>query len=704
MKKTVFILGSLLAAIFLTVTVSYSEDCINEPEFLESIDVAEDYKEYTENLIERPKREILNTDFDNEADDEILSASLPSSYSSKDMLPPVRDQKNLSICYSYSAIGTVEASAIFSGLADKNIDLSEYFMSYIIYNNDGLKGSNGDSTSFKINGDLKDNHWSSIGSFEDYALNIMTNRFGPVTEKKVPIKYDYTNPSPCDVMDDDAIHVAGFNIYLKNSINDVKNAIKRSGLVTMSYNADTAKLQKVAYNGDIYYTYYTGGAKKEINPNHAVCIAGWDDNFPKACFKGIDGSVPNDNGAWLVRNSWGNKYGDEGYFWVSYEEGSMDTYFCEAVVENKEKNKKIYQYDGNLIEVRRFADKVPYKEANVFQVKNRNNSADEINAVGIYSLGKGMEYSFQIYRFDNSHPFKGNPEEGIPLIENPKQYKADSQGYIYNKLERPVYIGDMEKFAVVINVISPSQYIALEAETQTKVGENKGYYWNILSRANSEESYISKNGKWMDTTYSLSADSNLCIKAYGNAIGNDIPFDDVPKEGWKHDAVKYVYENGIMSGYTGSNKFGADDNITRGQYAAILFRLSNENNPGYSDIFEDVPQGKYYTEAVMWAYRNRIVQGISNRIFKPNDNITREQIAKMMMIYAAYKGYSTQERANLEGYEDRNKIGGWAKESISWAIGSSLISGKTKSVIAPKDNATRAEAAAIIRNFMNKHM
>ena len=112
--------------------------------------------------------------------------------------------------------------------------------------------------------------------------------------------------------------------------------------------------------------------------------------------------------------------------------------------------------------------------------------------------------------------------------------------------------------------------------------------------------------------------------------------------------------------------------------------------------------GAYYANAVIWAQQNGIVKGVSETEFAPDNNITREQIAAIMHRYATFKGYdvSVGENTNILSYDDFDSISEYAIASIQWACGSGLIKGRTESTLNPKENATRAEIAAILHRFL----
>ena len=118
--------------------------------------------------------------------------------------------------------------------------------------------------------------------------------------------------------------------------------------------------------------------------------------------------------------------------------------------------------------------------------------------------------------------------------------------------------------------------------------------------------------------------------------------------------------------------------------------------------FDDVVADSYYANAVIWAEQNEIVKGISETEFAPDMNITREQIAAIMFRYAKYKGYDVTvgENTNILSYTDFEEISEYAIEAMQYAVDSGLMKGKTETTLNPKDNATRAEIAAILQRFI----
>lgn len=177
----------------------------------------------------------------------------------------------------------------------------------------------------------------------------------------------------------------------------------------------------------------------------------------------------------------------------------------------------------------------------------------------------------------------------------------------------------------------------------------------------------------------------------------ELPFLDIQKTDWCYEAVSYVYQKGLMAG-TSSTTFSPNRTTTRGMIVTILHRM--EGSPlAQGEGFQDVPAGQYYSDAVLWAAANGIVNGYGNGNFGPNDPINRAQMAAILYRYATYKGYDVTARANLESFRDAGQIGSYATEAMSWGNACGLINGVGNDLLSPRGSATRAQVAAILMRF-----
>lgn len=165
-----------------------------------------------------------------------------------------------------------------------------------------------------------------------------------------------------------------------------------------------------------------------------------------------------------------------------------------------------------------------------------------------------------------------------------------------------------------------------------------------------------------------------------------------------YEAVRYVYEAGLMNGTT-ADTFTPDASITRGQIVAILYRLEGSPAAGTSR-FQDVAPGAYYASAVTWASENGIVNGYQDNTFRPNQPITREQMAAFLYRYAVQKGRDVSQLADLSVFSDAGQIASYAVTPLRWASAAGLINGVSADTLAPGRNASRAQAAMILSRFV----
>ena len=176
-------------------------------------------------------------------------------------------------------------------------------------------------------------------------------------------------------------------------------------------------------------------------------------------------------------------------------------------------------------------------------------------------------------------------------------------------------------------------------------------------------------------------------------------FADVPADAWFKDAVEYVSDNGLMSGVDKDN-FAPKVLTNRAMLVTILWRLESCPTGGQTTEFSDIKVGDYFHNAVLWAAENKIVSGVSETGFAPNDSITREQLAAILYRYAVYKGYDvTQGGMAVREFSDYESISDYARGSVAWAVNTGILSGKGENILDPKGVATRAEVASMLMRF-----
>ncbi|WP_347132930.1 S-layer homology domain-containing protein [Neglectibacter timonensis] len=180
------------------------------------------------------------------------------------------------------------------------------------------------------------------------------------------------------------------------------------------------------------------------------------------------------------------------------------------------------------------------------------------------------------------------------------------------------------------------------------------------------------------------------------------PFADVSESDWFYGSVKYVYENGMMNG-TGYTTFSPCLNTSRGMIMTVLYRLEGSPAVSGGSGFTDVAAGQYYTDAIAWGSAHSIVLGYENNRFGPDDDVTREQLAAILYRYAQYKGYDVTAGGSgvITGYEDAETVSSYAVTPMKWAVGTGVINGSENRLL-PRNMATRGEAAAMFMRFCRK--
>ena len=189
------------------------------------------------------------------------------------------------------------------------------------------------------------------------------------------------------------------------------------------------------------------------------------------------------------------------------------------------------------------------------------------------------------------------------------------------------------------------------------------------------------------------------VTVYAGWRRTELPFIDVRGDDWFYDDVAYVYENGLMNG-TSETTFSPYISTTRGMIVTILYRM--EGKPAVLEAcpFTDVKAGAYYERAIVWAAENGIVKGYGNGCFGPDDQITREQMAAILYRYAKNRGLdvSVGENTNILSYDDALDISEYAVPAMQWACGAQIIHG-ADGRLTPGAKATRAQVAAILHRF-----
>ena len=173
-----------------------------------------------------------------------------------------------------------------------------------------------------------------------------------------------------------------------------------------------------------------------------------------------------------------------------------------------------------------------------------------------------------------------------------------------------------------------------------------------------------------------------------------MPFADVPLGTWYTEAVRYVWENGIMDGIS-DTEFGPALPANRAMVVTILYSLDGAELYPEESSFEDVPAGSWYHAPVEWALENGITSGLSETEFGPGRNIIREQFVTFLYRYAG----SPEPESGEKDFADWEQVSGYARAAMAWAVEAGIVSGYDDGTVKPHRELNRAELAVMMRKF-----
>ena len=411
--------------------------------------------------------------------------------------PGNRNQNPYGTCWAFSSIGLAEFDLINDGYFDKSIDLSELQLAYFTFNSvkDPIGGTEGDHAKY-YNENTTTSYLNYGGNYE-MAARRLSQWVGSTSESDVPYKgaigtianglnenYAYNH---------DIAHLRNaYIINLKSDVDAVKQNIVEHGAVgTMYYHDDSFMLWN---NDSSLWTYYdtsnTGGG-------HAVMIVGWDDEFSTNNFVGA--SKPKNNGAWLIRNSWGMYCN---YFWMSYESTSLAESAWVFDFDTTEQYDNNYQYDGGL-------NSYPssYRTlSNVFTVTEKDGVSSEIlDAVSISCMqASAVNYTVEVYTdLEN----KNDPTSGKRQDEATTVGTTTYAGIYTIPLENRVYLTPGSNFSVVITL----DQSALDYEQAIRIEDfdNNKVIWDCAVSMGNAKSFYKTGNRFYQWYW-----GNFCIKAF----------------------------------------------------------------------------------------------------------------------------------------------------------------------------------------------
>jgi len=184
------------------------------------------------------------------------------------------------------------------------------------------------------------------------------------------------------------------------------------------------------------------------------------------------------------------------------------------------------------------------------------------------------------------------------------------------------------------------------------------------------------------------------------------PFTDVPQNHWARAYITSVHAEGIMTGVTATS-FEPNTNLSRAMAVTTLFRMYHGRvanaNDSRANPFTDVTTNNWFAPYVTWAYQNDIVNGVGGNRFAPLDNLTREQFAVILFRFAEFENLNTSVPAtfNLNSFTDQGQISSWATAAMRFATYNGILQGATATTLNPGGHTTRAQGAALLYRFLD---
>lgn len=244
---------------------------------------------------------------------------------------------------------------------------------------------------------------------------------------------------------------------------------------------------------------------------------------------------------------------------------------------------------------------------------------------------------------------------------------------------------------------------SIGAVEEYKFTDNKNHLISSTFVKTSEIPYYIQNGENIYLGFSAILGN---IYKYNAPNGVDIKFRENKKEfvdnttGWAKTNIEFVTEREILFG-TNQNEFSPEENMTRAMFVTLIGRLyeSLYGNNSIKSNFIDVNDNAYYEKYIVWANEKGIIKGVGENRFEPNDNITREQMAAIMLNFATLLN-KVEIKYNYIPYSDNESISPWAINGVKYCQETKILTGKSDGKLDPQGSATRAEVAAVIERFI----
>ncbi len=545
----------------------------------------------------------VNTNYDlfNKKDEhqKLMASNIPAYFDLRqyNRVTPVKDQGPNGSCWAFATYGSAESVLAKSEYTD--------FSEKHLRNTHGFDWGPDD------------------GGTRAVAAAYLSRWSGPIWEKDDPYSpYGFTSPYnlyPAKELKE-ALYIPDVNN--NQDMDRLKRAIMQYGASYTTVNADTR-----------YTNFYT---MSHYNPgngwqNHAVTIIGWDDNYSRSNF----GITPPGDGAWIVKNSWGNRWGSQGgYYHVSYYDAHIARGNCIFVLKDKERDKSVWYYDYLGM-----TDSLGYGTTGWFSnVFGPAKTTSQIGEVGFFVPSNGASY--EVYVNTNIGGNSGFNDKVLVARGTVENAGYTTVKFNPRKINRGAY------FAPIVKLTTPGYRYPIPVETAI-------YGYSSRARGGSNESYISYDGyNWSDLANNK-ANANVCLKAFTKPFNGgyepdpepDQPEPNVPDEPDEDISVnKIEVSKTNIRLYAGeSTKIQAKAYPENATNKDLVWQSSNSNiaSVDNSGNVKAINQGQCYI-TVKSAENPRILKNISVTILEPEDpiideNDNSEVKVQSIVMYPSYK-------------------------------------------------------------------
>ncbi|MDJ1646731.1 C1 family peptidase [Mycoplasma phocimorsus] len=470
-------------------------------------------------------------------------------------LTPVRNQGEDGICWAFSTVAVAEANILKKDLFKiaENLDLSELNIAYNTLNRskyqDKLHNTDFDTYTYQ--------NWKKTGSTSTFAgISLMQwNKL-----KKQGDDWKENNNLENYILKD-LIIIDHKNSNVKEQI---KKAIIDNGAVSLSFDTIPSKGAEIYYNPNLHTT--------SADRGHVATIVGWDDTIDKTKF----GGGTTQNGGWIVKNSWSTNWGDNGYFYISYDANMRDLFTLDFISRSTYTNN--YYYDGSYLDVLGHN----YTKAAVsFQAKGAlYNTKEKLKAVNIGIEGDNVEVEVKVYRRNDDI----NPRSLVlgDLIAT-KTQKFDHGGLRTIELNNDVDLKQNEWFTIVAEIKNPSN------KTKLRFGEE-------LNKQN-DFTYIEENGKWINSQ-----------KAHNGAVARIKAFTDYQYVQNAQDEKSLEYAEIKLTDYKYTAGEKIDNKLVEVYYRNNKLVLDKDYQLTSEEVY-DGDKGFYYADSNV-GYTKVTIKGI----------------------------------------------------------------------------------------------